>query len=134
MNNELVLVSPQQILFIHDELIKLHGGSIGVRDWNMFESACLQPYASFGGQDLYSTIFDKAAAFLRSITKDHPFIDGNKRTSIAVAQIMLEINGYQFTGKRKGTYDFLIAVANENLSVDDIAQWLMKYTKKIGKR
>jgi death-on-curing protein len=126
---EFVIVIPQQVLFIHDEQVRLHGGSLGVRDWNMFESACLQPYASFAGRDLYPNIFFKAAAFIRSMIKDHPFVDGNKRTSITVAQIMLELNGFKFIGRRKETYNLLLAVANENLPVDEIAGRLKKHTQ-----
>lgn len=126
--DELVIITPQQVLLLHDEQVRLHGGLLGVRDWNMFESACLQPYASFGQQDLYPTIFSKAAAFVRSIIKDHPFLDGNKRTAITGAQIMLELNNCEFVGKRKETYNLLLAIANENLSVDEIAAWLEKRT------
>lgn len=127
--NPLIIVTPQQVLFIHDEQVKRHGGSLGMQDWNMFESACLQPYASFGGKDLYPTIFFKAAALLRSIIKDHPFVDGNKRTSITAAQIMLELNGYRFTGKRQETYDLLVSIANQNSPIKDIAAWLKQHTK-----
>ncbi len=126
---DLVIVIPQQVLLVHDEQVKLHGGSPGVRDWNMFESACLQPYASFTGRDLYPNIFFKAAAFIRSMIKDHPFVDGNKRTSITAAQTRLEVSGHKFIGKRKETYDLLLAVANENLPVDEIAAWLKKHTE-----
>jgi death on curing protein len=130
-DEELVIVNPKQVLFLHDEQVKLHGGSLGVRDWHMFKSACLQPYASFGGQDLYPTIFDKAAAMIRSMIKDHPFVDANKRTAITVAQTMLELSGYKFRGERKETYNLLLAVANENLSVDEIARWLKEKTSRL---
>lgn len=125
-DEELVIVNPKQVLFLHDEQVKLHGGSLGVRDWGMLKSACLQPYVSFGGQDLYPTIFEKAAALIRSMIKDHPFVDANKRTAIAAAQTMLELSGYKFTGKRRETYVLLLAVANESLSVVEIARWLKK--------
>lgn len=128
--DSLVIVTPQQVLFIHDEQVRRHGGSLGVRDWNMFKSTCLQPYASFGGKDLYPTIFEKSATFLRSMIKDHPFVDGNKRTGITVTQLMLELNEYRFTGERHVIYNFLISVANENLSVGEIAAWLKSHTEK----
>lgn len=128
--NLLIIVTPQQALFIHDEQVKRHGGSLGMRDWNMFESACLQPYASFGGKDLYPTIFMKAAAFLRSMIKDHPFVDGNKRTSITVAQLMLELNNHRFTGKRQETCDLLLSIANQNLPIKDIAAWPKQHTRR----
>lgn len=117
-------LSPKQILLIHDELIEIYGGSHGVRDENLLESAIYQPYASYGGVDLYPTVFDKAAALLRSLIKNHPFVDGNKRTSIAAAQIMLEENGYLFTVSVKSTFEFLLKIANKKPTVEQISAWL----------
>ncbi|TSC87590.1 MAG: death-on-curing family protein [Microgenomates group bacterium Gr01-1014_7] len=66
-----------QVLFIHDQMVKRFGGSFGVRDLGLIESAVARPEASFDGQDLYTNIFDKAAALLQSLLKNHPFVDGN---------------------------------------------------------
>lgn len=117
-------LTPKQILLIHDELIEVYGGSHGVRDENLLESAIYQPYVSYGGIDLYPTIFDKAAALLRSLIKNHPFIDGNKRTAIVTAQIILEENGLKFTASMDITYDFLIDVAKKSRSIEQISAWL----------
>jgi death-on-curing protein len=117
-------LTPKQILLIHDELIEIYGGSHGVRDENLLESAIYQPYVSYGGVDLYVTIFDKAAALLRSLIKNHPFVDGNKRTAIVSVQIMLEENSYKFSASIDTTYNFLIDVANKNRSVEQISVWL----------
>jgi len=117
-------LSPKQILLIHDELIEIYGGSHGVRDENLLESAIYQPYASYGGVDLYPTVFDKAAALLRSLIKNHPFVDGNKRASIAAAQIMLEENGYLFSVSIKTTFEFLLKIANKKPTVGQISAWL----------
>lgn len=120
-------LSPKQILLIHDELIEIYGGSHGVRDENLLESAIYQPYASYGGADLYSTVFDKAAALLRSLIKNHPFVDGNKRTAIAAAQIMLEANNISYKVSVAKTYDFLLSIANKNWSVEKISVWLKEH-------
>ena len=117
-------LSPKQILLIHDELIEVYGGSHGVRDENLLESAIYQPYASYGGVDLYLTIFDKAATLLRSLIKNHPFVDGNKRTSIAAAQILLEADSFKFCAPNDKTYAFLLKIANENWPVKQISAWL----------
>jgi death on curing protein len=121
-------LSPKQILLIHDELIDIYGGSHGIRDRNLLESAIYQPFASYGGIDLYSTIFDKSAALLRSMINNHPFIDGNKRTAIVSVQISLEESGYTFNASIKDTYNFLNKVANQNLSVEEISNWLKNHT------
>ena len=68
-----------QVLLIHDQMVKRFGGSSGVRDLGLIESAVARPKSSFDGQYLYSTIFDKAGALLQSLLKNHPFVDGNKR-------------------------------------------------------
>jgi len=122
-------LSPKQVLLIHDELIESYGGSHGVRDENLLESAIFQPYASYGGVDLYPTIFDKAAAILRSLINNHPFVDGNKRTAITSAQIMIEESGFTFTASVNLTYKFVNQIAKENLPVETIATWLKKHSK-----
>jgi len=68
-------------------------GSHGVRDLHLLEAAAARPQATFEGKDLYSDIFSKAAALLDSIIRNHPFLDGNKRTAIGAACLFLERNG-----------------------------------------
>ena len=122
-------LSPKHILLIHDELIEKYGGSHGVRDKNLLESAIFLPNASYGGVDLYPTIIEKAAVLLRSLVKNHPFVDGNKRTAIMVTQILLEENGYCFKVGINKTFKFVLRVANENLAVEEIVRWLEKNVK-----
>src|SRR5688572_20333207 len=78
-------LSPQQVLAIHDQMIKRFGGSSGIRDVGLLESAVARPKATFDGNDLYPSIFQKAAALLQSLLKNHPFVDGNKRTALTSA-------------------------------------------------
>ncbi len=74
-------LSAEQVLFIHSRLIDETGGSHGIRDTGLLQAAVERPKATFGGKDLYPDIFYKAAALLESLIKNHPFIDGNKRTA-----------------------------------------------------
>lgn len=122
-------LSPKQILLIHNQLIEDYGGSHGVRDENLLESAIFQPFASYGGADLHPTIFDKSAALLRSLVKNHPFVDGNKRTAIAATQIILEESNYSFKASINLTYDFLNQIATQDISVERIATWLKNHTQ-----
>jgi death on curing protein len=124
-------LTPQQILAIHDRMIKLFGGSNGLRDLGLLESAAARPQASFDGVDLYETIYDKAAALLHSLLKNHPFVDGNKRTAVASTGIFLKLNGYRLINAHEKELEFALKVENESLSFEDIAGWLNKYSEKI---
>lgn len=117
-------LTPKQILLIHDELVEKYGGSFGVRDENLLESAIFQPFATFGGVDLYESVFDKAAALLRSLVKNHPFVDGNKRTGIAAAQLLIEANDYIFKASVGVAEKFVLKIALSKLSVEEISLWL----------
>src|ERR1041385_8258646 len=83
------------VLQIHAEVIRVSGGSDGLRDRNALESSVSQPFQSFGGQDLYEGIVAKAAALGYFIIANHPFVDGNKRTGHAVMEIFLNLHGYE---------------------------------------
>ena len=86
-------LTPQQVLFIHARLIATTGGEHGVRDVGLLASAVARPQATFDGADLYPDLFEKAAALMDSLTRNHPFVDGNKRTAIAAAALILRQNG-----------------------------------------
>jgi death-on-curing protein len=86
---------PEQLLFLHARLVDETGGSHGVRDLNMLLSALGRPQASYDTRDLYPTIYTKSAALMDSLIRNHPFLDGNKRTGIAAAAMFLRMNGYQ---------------------------------------
>ncbi len=98
-----------------------------MRDLGLLESAVARPQASFAGQYLYQTIFEKAAALLQSILKNHPFIDGNKRTALTSAGIFLKLNGYKLINSHQEEVEFALKVENKNLSVEQIAMWLKKH-------
>jgi death-on-curing protein len=82
------------VLEIHAGQLAEHGGSEGLRDKALLESAAAQPMATFGGQFLNEDIFIMAAALLISLVKNHPFIDGNKRTALLAALTFLDLNGH----------------------------------------
>ncbi len=82
-----------EVLHLHRQVINQSGGSLGVRDLGLLESAVAQPKMTFGGEDLYPTVIDKAAALAFSIIRNHPFVDGNKRTGHAAMETFLISNG-----------------------------------------
>lgn len=118
-----------EVIAIHDSMIELYGGSFGIRDIGLLQSAISRPQATFGGVDLYPTIFDKAAALFHSLMFNHAFADGNKRTTMTTTARFLAINGYSVTVGQKEFVDFPLRVENKHLSLEEIAAWLKKYTK-----
>ena len=123
-------LTPQQVLAIHDQMIKRFGGSHGIRDIGLLESAVARPQTTYGGKDLYPTVFLKTAALLHSLLRNHQFVDGNKRTAYTSAGIFLKLNGYKLTPLGKKSSDFMIKAENEKFELEEIADWLKKNSKK----
>lgn len=128
-------LSVEHVVAIHDTLIEEFGGSFGLRDGGLLESAAMQPQQAFGGEDLYPTLFDKAAAYAFFISENQPFIDGNKRTAASVAGVFLDINGYELNCPSGQVYDVMMKLANKTLTRDQLAEWFRKKSvKKRGKK
>jgi len=123
-------LTSEQVLFIHYRLIEETCGCHGIRDLALLQSAIERPKSTYGGDDLYPDIFTKAASLMHSIIKNHPFVDGNKRTSITAASIFLLRNGHALTASNDELERFTLNVASENVEVEEIAEWFRKYTKK----
>jgi len=114
----------QQVLFIHSRLIAETGGTGGLRDLAMLESALARPFASFDGNDLYPDLFRKSAALLDSLVNNHPFMDGNKRVGIAAAAMFLRINGVKLKCTQTELVSMTMQVATNHPPIGDIAEWL----------
>lgn len=122
-------LSVKQVLFIHDQAVKRFGGSLGIRDLGLVESAVQRPQATFDNKDLYKDIFDKAAALLQSLLKNHPFVDGNKRTALSSTGIFLKMNGIILQNAGDQEVEFGVRVDNEHISLKKISAWLKKHSK-----
>lgn len=114
-------------------MIKEFGGSCGIRDMGLVESAIARPKATLNGGYLYKSIFDKAASLLQSLLKNHPFIDGNKRTALVSASLFLKINGWNLVNSYDEEVEFAVRVDNGNLTVEQISNWLERHSVKIKK-
>lgn len=123
----------KDILLLHSIAIDATGGSHGLRDLGLLESAVARPEASFSGEDLYPDLFLKTASLLHSLLRNHPFVDGNKRTAMFSAMTVLELNGYEFISEQMEIVDFALKIENEKLSVEQISDWLKEHTRKIKK-
>lgn len=119
-----------QVLALHDQMVKRFGGSLGVRDLGLIESAVARPRATFGGEDLYPDIYTKAAALMHSLLKNHAFVDGNKRTAYSSCGVFLKLNGYKLQNMHKESLEFAMDVENNSLGLEEISNWLEKHSKK----
>ena len=118
-----------EVVAIHFRVTEKTGGSQGVRDWDLLASALGRPQATFGGQDLYPDIFLKAAALVQSLSSNHPFVDGNKRTALTTLEYFLHLNGINLKASQREKVDFTLWAENEKPKLDQIASWIKKHSK-----
>ena len=93
----MIRLSKEQVLMLHTQLIETTGGSPGMRDEAMLDSALSNPFQSFGGEELYPTICTKAARLCFGLVKNHPMVDGNKRLGAHVMLVFLALNGCELS-------------------------------------
>jgi death on curing protein len=122
------VLSLEQLLEIHAFVVESTGGSMGLRDLGRLEAAIATQTQNVFGEELYPHLIDKAAALIRGIVADHPFIDGNKRTAMIAGLTLLEINGARFTAKLGEIEDFAVKIATNKLDIPSIVVWLREHT------
>ncbi|MDR3110096.1 MAG: type II toxin-antitoxin system death-on-curing family toxin [Planctomycetaceae bacterium] len=115
------------ILEIHSNQIEKYGGSTGIRDMGLLESALAMPQAMFGGQYLHSSTYEMAAAYLFHIVSNHPFLDGNKRTGTLAALFFLNLNGLRFEGSGDALESLVISVAQGEADKSVIAMFFREH-------
>lgn len=120
----------EEVLYLHDRIVKRTGGRAGIRDLALLESAIHRPASTFGGEDLYPGLFAKAAALAHSLVNNHPFTDGNKRTAYTAGARFLFINGYTLRATQQKVIRFLLDVEAKKLPLDEIASWLKKHSRR----
>lgn len=125
-----IFLTFEQVLAIHDDQIELYGGSHGIRELTLFESAIMRPQTTFGGKDLYLSIFEKASVLMHSLIMNHPFIDGNKRTGTVSTLAFLEINGIRIIVGQKELTNISLKIESKNINIKEIASWLKKHSRK----
>lgn len=121
-----------EVLAIHHEEVEKFGGSHGVRDLNLLDSALQRPQSSFMGEDLYPDVFQKAAALMHSILLNHPFLDANKRTASVSMAYFLFLNGYSFEAAQKEVVEFALEVASKKIDIEQMSKWLKEHSVKIN--
>ena len=117
-------LSVEDVLAIHADQIERYGGSQGVRDQAGLESAISRPQSGY-----YDGIIPEAAAMWESLSQNHPFVDGNKRTSFAATHAFLFINGVQITADQDKTYSFVMdAFERKEMNFSTLEKWLSENT------
>ena len=120
-------LSKKQILMLHTQLIQQTGGSEGVRDYNLLDSALETPFQSFGGNELYPTIQAKAARLGYGLIKNHCMIDGNKRIGTHAMLVFLALNGIELKYTQKELYETILDVAAGKIEYEDLLQWVLDH-------
>lgn len=113
-----------QIIELHEQLIEQSGGIHGIRDFNGLESAIAQPEMTFGGEDLYPKLTQKAATLAYSLCMNHPFVDGNKRVAHAAMEIFLVLNGYELNASIDEQENLFLDLAKGRISREKLTEWL----------
>lgn len=120
-------LSKKQILMLHSQLIQQTGGSDGVRDYNLLDSALETPFQSFGGKDLYPTLQAKAARLGYGLIKNHCMIDGNKRIGTHAMLVFLALNGIELSYTQKELYETILNVAAGNITYEGLLEWILEH-------
>jgi death-on-curing protein len=123
-----VFLTLDEIIDIHRDQIARYGGSEGIRDWGMLQSAIAVPAVSFGGQFLHADVCEMAAAYLFHIVQNHPFIDGNKRVGAVAAYIFLSLNNIRLKADQATYGELVFSVARGETSKSTVAEFFRANT------
>lgn len=123
----MIRLTKEQIILLHSQLIQETGGSEGIRDENLLESAIETPFQSFGGEELYPSIQAKAARLCYGLVKNHPMIDGNKRIGTHVMLVFLMMNGYELKYTQKKLSDTILEVASGEKTYEALLEWVLEH-------
>ena len=127
----LLFLTLGEILEIHRDQISRYGGRGGIRDVGLLKSAAAMPAAGIRERYLHHDLYEMAAAYLFHIVRNHPFIDGNKRTGIVAALVFLNMNGYELITSGKSLENLVQKVAQGKINKEMITDYFQKNTKKV---
>lgn len=120
-------MTKEQVLLLHDRLVEVTGGSKGIRDEGMLDSALSNPFQSFGGEELYPGIQAKAAQLCYGLVKNHAMLDGNKRLGAHVMLVFLALNGFELIYTQQELSDTILAVASGEMNAENLLQWIIQH-------
>jgi death-on-curing protein len=128
---EVLFLDIEDVIEIHEIILKRYGGRGGIRDKNLLHSAVSQPQQTFGGQLLYKSIPEMAAVYAYHLAENQPFIDGNKRTAFVASAVFLRLNGFKLIASNDEVYQLFIDLANKKFAKNNLVDWYTKRTKAI---
>lgn len=123
------MISLKEAVAIQEILIEEFGGSKGIRDRSLLESAINRPYQTFDNKELYPSAIEKAAAIIESIVTNHPFIDGNKRVGYVFMRLTLMHDGVDIDATEELRYQFVIQIAEGKFKFPEIQNWIIQNLK-----
>ena len=119
----------EQVIKLHSSLIAKTGGIDGIRDEKLLDSALQMPFQTFGGNNLYPDVLDKASQLCYSLIENHPFVDGNKRIGVHLALLFLKLNNIEVNYSQQELVDFGLDIASGKMSKNDIKGWIIEHRK-----
>jgi death-on-curing protein len=125
----MIFLTIEEIIFLQEKLIEKTGGSYGLRDQALLESAVFSAQSGFGESEAYPTVEEKAARLMYALTKNHSFVDGNKRIGVLVMLMTLNLNGVELKYTQKELIELGLSVASSSLNYDDILKFVLNHKK-----
>ena len=119
-----------EVLETYSRVMQQSGGAFGIHDLGALESAVAQPRMTFGGEELYPAIVEKASALGFSLIQNHPFLDGNKRTGHAAMEMFLVLNGYEIGATVDEQMEVILRVASSEMGREAFTDWLRSHIKQ----
>ena len=123
----MIRLSKSQVLLLHEQLVAETGGSPGLRDEGMLDSALNAPFQTFGGEDVYPSLQQKAAHLCFGLVKNHPFVDGNKRIGAHVMLVFLALNGIELQYTQTELSDIILQLAAGTIQSFDLLNWILTH-------
>lgn len=123
----MIRLSKSQVLFIHDQLIAETGGSPGLRDEGLLDSALNAPFQTFSGKSVYPSLQQKAARLCFGLVKNHPFIDGNKRIGAHAMLVFLALNGVELQHSQEELSDIILMLAAGEIAAEELLRWILSH-------
>ncbi|MGN0499590.1 MAG: type II toxin-antitoxin system death-on-curing family toxin [Ruminococcus sp.] len=123
----MIVLSREQVIALHTQLIAETGGFDGIRDDSLLESALNAPFQSFDGIDVFPSIQQKAARLAFGLIKNHAFIDGNKRIGVHTMLVFLDLNKIELDYTQDELSDTVLKIAAGELDFEDLLQWILKH-------
>jgi death on curing protein len=121
-------------IIVHDLEIAAHGGSTGIRDTGLLESALARPKNIWAYAESPPALPKLAAAYAAGISSNHPFVDGNKRTALVISFAFLDVNGYELTATQEDAYITILGLAAGQIGEDQLAEWFERNTARRAAR